>query len=256
MNYDSIQKAVFLSRPNRFIARILLNGEEKICHVKNTGRCKELLIPGCEIYVQEFPDSVLPKGSKEDAKEPSLKKRRKTSYDLISVQKGDRLINMDSLAPNKVAAELLPSLFPTLLRYRTEKCYGDSRFDFAGDYIPLNNSEGIPGEDTIRSFFLEVKGVTLEQNGTVLFPDAPTARGSKHLTELVKAKNEGYDAAALFIIQMENVTCFRPNEAMDPAFALSLRRAAEAGVRLLAYDCHVTPDSITPRERVPIFLSE
>ena len=238
-----------MERPNRFIARIMLDGEEKICHVKNTGRCKELLIPGSEIYVQEFPEALT--GSPGDlpntAQNGQKKSYRSTAYDLIAVRKGTRLINMDSLAPNKAAAELLPALFPGLISYSAEQRYGDSRFDLAGEYAQNGK---------VKKFFLEVKGVTLEQDGVVLFPDAPTERGRKHLEELAKAVSEGYDACILFLIQMENVKYFSPNAATDPAFALALRNANAAGVRLFAYDCFVTPDSISTKERVPIRLAD
>ncbi len=226
MQYENIRKAVFLSRPNRFIAHIEMDGEEKICHVKNTGRCKELLQPGAEIYVQEF-DSP----------------RRKTAFDLIAVQKGERLVNMDAVAPNIVFGEYLAAgglgFLPSLIR--PECRHGDSRFDF---YF----------EHGGRKAFAEVKGVTLEEEGVVRFPDAPTQRGLKHLHGLMDCVKEGYEAYAVFIIQMAKVRHFEPNDKTHPAFGEALRRASAAGVKLLALDCAVTPDTLTADRLVDIIL--
>ena len=207
MQYGKILPARFLSRPNRFVARVEAEGEELVCHVKNTGRCRELLVPGATVWLEESPN-------------PS----RKTKFDLIAVEKGDRLINMDAQAPNKVREGL------TLLR--PETTYGSSRFDF---YWESSKSRG----------FVEVKGVTLEEDGVVRFPDAPTLRGVKHLDELAKAREAGYEAAVCFVIQMENVRWFAPNDETHPEFGQALRRAAQAGVEILAMDCAVTPQSLT-----------
>ena len=229
MQYDKVKEAVFLSRPNRFIAKVLLDGQEETVHVKNTGRCKELLIPGTRVWL-----------SKSD------KKERKTQYDLIAVEKEGRLlINMDSQLPNAAAAEWLPGsgLFSPEAKLRREVAWGASRFDL---YV----------EDGDRKAFIEVKGVTLEQDGLARFPDAPTQRGVKHLRELAACLREGYEAYVLFVIQMQGVQAFAPNEATDPAFATSLRQAAEARVKILAYDCTVTPQSLQLRSPIPCMLTE
>lgn len=226
MTYDNIHEAVFLDRPNRFIAHILLNGQKQVCHVKNTGRCKELLLPGAEIYVQHSPNPA-----------------RKTAYDLIAVRKGQRLINMDAVAPNKVFGEWLsaggPGYVPELIR--PECVHGDSRFDF---YF----------EHGGRKAFAEVKGVTLEDDGVVRFPDAPTERGVKHLHGLIRCVQEGFEAYAVFIIQMKGVKYFEPNRATHPEFAEALIQAAQAGVKLLALDCDVEKDSLRAGDLVEIHL--
>ena len=226
MTYDNIHEAVFLDRPNRFIAHILLNGQTQVCHVKNTGRCKELLLPGAEIFVQH-----------------SANPARKTAYDLIAVRKGERLINMDAVAPNKVFGEWLsaggPGYVPELIR--PECIHGDSRFDF---YF----------EHGGRKAFAEVKGVTLEENGVVRFPDAPTERGVKHLHGLIRCVQEGFEAYAVFIIQMKGVKYFEPNRATHPEFAEALIQAARAGVKLLALDCDVEKDSLRAGDQVEIHL--
>lgn len=226
MHYERIHKAVFLSRPNRFIARIELGGAQQVCHVKNTGRCAELLLPGAEIYVQK-----------------SLNPARKTQYDLISVKKGDTLINMDSQAPNQVALEWLksPSSISPFSRVRPETTWEDSRFDFYLEY----------GE---QKAFMEVKGVTLEEQGVAMFPDAPTERGVKHIEGLCRCLEQGFSAYLLFVIQMKGITHFVPNDSTHPAFGDALRRAREKGVRLLAYDCNVTPDSLSLRNEIKIKL--
>lgn len=227
MQYKRIVPGRFLSRPNRFIARVEIGGNEEICHVKNTGRCKELLVPGATVWCQEFDSAT-----------------RKTKYDLIAVQKGRRLINMDSQAPNTAAREwLLRGGLGNIENLRSEVFHGDSRFDFA---FTLNG----------KPCFLEVKGVTLENNGVCAFPDAPTQRGVKHLKGLEQAANEGYGAYVLFVIQMEDVSYLHPNDATDPAFGAALRQAAAAGVQVLAVDCHVTQDTMTIHGPVSIKLQE
>lgn len=224
MKYDNIVKGVFIERPNRFIAICEINGKKEICHVKNTGRCKELLINGVTVYLEQ-----------------SNNPNRKTKYDLIAVQKGDRLINMDSQVVNKVALEFVPKLFNDIKKIKPEHKYGNSRFDI---YI----------ETETEKIFVEVKGVTLENDGVVRFPDAPTERGVKHLNELQKAVTEGYRAYVLFVIQMSDVKFFEPNRETHPQFADTLKQAKEKGVIPLAYDCVVTIDTIEIRKPVLIKL--
>ena len=226
MQYGKILPARFLSRPNRFVARVEAEGEELVCHVKNTGRCWELLVPGATVWLEESPN-------------PS----RKTKFDLIAVEKGDRLINMDAQAPNKVFGEWAAAggFREGLTLLRPETTYGSSWFDF---YWESSKSRG----------FVEVKGATLEEDGVVRFPDAPTLRGVKHLDELVKAHKSGYEAAVCFVIQMEDVRWFAPNDVTHPEFGQALRRAAQAGVEILAMDCAVTPQSLTMGKSVPIRL--
>ena len=216
MQYPNIAPAVFLSRPNRFAARVLLEGREETVHVKNTGRCRELLVPGARVWLTR-----------------SGNPNRKTAYDLIAAEKGDRLINMDAQAPNQVFGAWARSgrFVPGLTLLKAEQAHGDSRFDFyweAGD----------------RKGFLEVKGVTLERNGAVFFPDAPTERGVKHLHGLTACLAEGFEAAVCFVVQMENVAFFSPNDETHPAFGAALRAARGAGVQILALDCRVTPNSL------------
>lgn len=222
MKYENIVKGVFLERPNRFIAICEIDGKEEICHVKNTGRCRELLLKGVNVYLEK-----------------SSNPNRKTAYDLIAVQKGNRLINMDSQVVNKVAVEFIPELFNNIKYIKPEYKYGNSRFDI---YV----------ETEKEKIFVEVKGVTLEQDGVVRFPDAPTERGVKHLNELQKAVLEGYKAYVLFIIQMSDVDYFEPNRETHPQFADALKQAKENGVVPLAFDCEVTPDEIKIREPVLI----
>ena len=226
MHYPNIQQAVFLERPNRFIAHILVEGKEQLCHVKNTGRCKELLIPNTTIYVQHHDNP-----------------NRKTKYSLIAVQKGELLINMDSQVPNQIVAEWLKTgkLFPDLKLVKPETVFGSSRFDF---YL----------ETSQKKIFMEVKGCTLEQNGVVMFPDAPTQRGVKHIQELILAKQQGYDAYLIFVIQMKGARYFIPNRLTHPEFADVLLQAEKAGVNILAVDCMVMPDSIEIDQQVPIQL--
>lgn len=228
MNYDAVVAGHFLARPNRFIAYVEVGGEEIVAHVKNTGRCRELLVPGAVLHLQDW-------GPEHGG--------RKTRYDVIAVEKGSLLVNMDSQAPNKVFAEWAQSgrFLEGLTLLRPEVKWGNSRFDFAWE----------AGE---RRGFTEVKGVTLEENGHARFPDAPTQRGVKHLEELVLAKQGGYDAAVCFVLQMEGMRCFSPNDATHPAFGAALRRAAEAGVRVLAMECHVTAETLDITREVPVIL--
>lgn len=225
MTYANSHSGVFLSRPNRFIAHVELNGVPEICHVKNTGRCRELLIPGAQVFLER-------------AQNPA----RKTKYDLVAVYKGKRLINMDSQAPNKIFAEWVRAGgFPDVTLVRPEARYGNSRLDF---YIEAGG----------KKIFAEVKGVTLEEDGVALFPDAPTERGVKHLRELISCVREGYAAYAVFVIQMKGIRYFTPNARTHPGFAQALRDARDAGVTLLAFDCSVTPDTITPGDTIPVRL--
>ena len=220
MNYANMVSGTFLARPNRFIAYVDIAGQTETVHVKNTGRCKELLVPGTRVWCQE-------------ASSPA----RKTRFDLITVEKGGRLINMDSQAPNAAAKEwLLSGGFGEIEALRAETVHGDSRFDFS--FL----KDGTP-------WFLEVKGVTLEDGGHARFPDAPTERGVRHLHELMRAAELGHRATVFFVIQMEDVTDFAPNDATHPAFG-----AAAAGVRVAAYSCRVTPDSMTIHRPVPVVL--
>ena len=226
MHYSNMVPGIFHARPNRFIAHVEIDGEIQISHVKNTGRCRELLPPGAKVWCQE-----------------SNNPNRKTKYDLIAVQKGDRIINMDSQAPNIAAGEWLKSGgLGNVEQLRAETVHGDSRFDFS--FV----KDG-------QQCFLEVKGVTLENDGVCAFPDAPTERGTKHLRGLIQAAREGYGAFVLFVIQMADVKYLRPNDATDPAFAAALREAAENGVTVLAMDCGVTPDTMELRLPVLVRLS-
>lgn len=226
MKYHSIKQGRFVSRPNRFIAHVELDGEEVVCHVKNTGRCRELLVPGAAVWLEESDNPT-----------------RKTRFDLIGVDKGGRLINMDAQAPNRVFGEWAAAggFRGGLTLLRPETTFGNSRFDF---YWESSEQRG----------FVEVKGVTLEEDGVVLFPDAPTQRGVKHLEELMAARAAGYEATVCFVIQMRGVKCFRPNDRTHPQFGEVLRRAAQAGVEILAVDCTVERDRLEIRERVPIEL--
>lgn len=227
-----IKEGVFLSRPNRFIAYVMVDGREEKCHVKNTGRCRELLVPGCKVYLEE-----------------SENPNRSTRFDLVATEKkiGDSsiLINMDSQAPNSVVEEWLRKgeLFGEKIEVKREVTYSDSRFDFS-----ITDESG-------RITFLEVKGCTLEKNGVVMFPDAPTERGVKHVKELIKAKKEGYGAYILILVQMNGVKYFVPNWDTHPAFGEALREAKRNGVVILCYDSIVTSDSITLFKSVPIVLS-
>lgn len=223
MHYSNMVPGIFLSRPNRFIAHIEIDGQVEICHVKNTGRCRELLVPGAQVWCQR-----------------SENPNRKTKYDLITVKKGDRLINMDSQAPNIAAGQWLASGgLGAISELKAEYTHGDSRFDFS---FLLDG----------KRCFLEVKGVTLEHDGVCAFPDAPTERGVKHLKGLTKAAKEGYGAFVLFVIQMADVKYLRPHDETDPAFGAALREAAENGVTVLALDCGVTEDVM--QLRLPVLV--
>ena len=226
MKYGNITPAGFVCRQNRFVALVELNGKTEKVHVKNTGRCRELLQPGATVYLTKSDNTA-----------------RSTAYDLVAVKKGDRLINMDAQAPNRVVEEWLRSggLFADVKLLRPETVYGGSRFDF---YL----------ETDTEKVFLEVKGVTLEQEGTVRFPDAPSRRAVKHVEELIRAKGEGYKAYVMFVIQMEQADHFEPEWEIQPEFGEALCRAARAGVEILAYNCKVTPDSLAVNRPVPVRL--
>ncbi len=224
MEYQNIKEAIFLRRPNRFIAHVLIDGQEEIVHVKNTGRCRELLTEGARV--------ILEKGANPG---------RKTKYSIIAVYKGDILINMDSQVPNAAAEEALKkgrlSEIGVPDFVRREMAYGESRLDL---YYENNGRRG----------FIEVKGVTLEENGVAMFPDAPTQRGEKHVMELMRAREEGYEAGILFLIQMKGPYMFRPNRITDPKFAEALKRARGSGVKIMVYDSLVTENSILLDEKV------
>lgn len=226
MEYKRIKEGRFLERPNRFIAYVELFGKKETVHVKNTGRCKELLIKGTPVFLEESDNQA-----------------RKTRYDLVAVKKKDRLINMDSAAPNKAVGEWLQTggLFSDVRLLRAEKTYRHSRFDFYAE------TEG-------KKAFLEVKGVTLENDGVALFPDAPSERAVRHVEELMDAMAEGYDAYVIFVIQMQEVKYFTPNYETHPAFAIALQRAAKAGVHILAYDCQVWEQGMKIQKEVPVRL--
>jgi len=226
MQYHSIKKGIFHARPNRFIAHVEVDGAMEVVHVKNTGRCRELLVPGAVVYLEE-------------GRNPA----RKTKYDLIAVEKGDLLVNMDAQAPNKVFQEWAEAggFLPGLTLLRPETTWGSSRFDFYWE----------AGE---RRGFVEVKGVTLEDEGHARFPDAPTERGVKHLEELIRCQEEGYEAAVCFVIQMVGMKDFAPNDVTHPAFGAALRKAAAAGVRVLAQECMVTPETLTMAGPVTVRL--
>lgn len=226
MKYKDIHKAIFKSRPNRFIAICNVDGKDEICHVKNTGRCNELLIPNCTVFLEKSINPV-----------------RKTLYDLVAVMKGTVLFNIDSSAPNKVFQEWLKSgsLFNDIKLLKPETVYDKSRFDF---YL----------EHGDKKTFIEVKGVTLEENGVLLFPDAPTERGVKHINELCKAVQEGYEAYIVFIIQTDNAKHFTPNRKTDPQFANTLESAISKGVRVLCLSCKTTAEEITIADYVPVRL--
>lgn len=225
MKYGSMVPGRFLQRPNRFIAHVEIQNETQICHVKNTGRCRELLPPGAQVWC-------------EVAQNPA----RKTKFDLITVQKGHRLINMDSQAPNTAAREwLLAGGLGQIDNLRPETVHGGSRFDFSF------TKDG-------RPCLLEVKGVTLENDGVCAFPDAPTQRGARHLRHLAQAVQEGYGAYVLFVIQMSDVQYLHPNDTTDPEFGAALRQAHAAGVQVLAMDCRVEINSMTIDKPVAVIL--
>lgn len=230
MTYKNITEGTFLSRPNRFIARVDIDGRVHTVHVKNTGRCKEILKEGARVFLTKSDNPL-----------------RKTEYDLVAAEKetenGTLLINIDSQIPNAAAEEFLhsSSLFSPDALIRREVTYGNSRFDL---FI----------EDKGEKIFMEVKGVTLEKDGAALFPDAPTVRGIKHINELIRAKEEGFGAYILFIIQMKGVHCFSPNKEMHPEFAAALKNALKAGVNILAFDCEITKDSVTVKDPVKTII--
>lgn len=232
MKYHQIIKATFIERPNRFVAYCEIAGEKEKVHVKNTGRCKELLVPGATVYLEEGHNP-----------------NRKTRYSLVAVEKGDLLINMDSQVPNQVVEEglksgqvKLPGIEGTFELIKREQTYGKSRFDF---YIETTKSEQI---------FIEVKGVTLEEEGIVKFPDAPTTRGVKHVEELIVATHEGYHCFVLFIVQMDRAKYFTPHEKRHPEFANALRKAYTEGVGILAYTCQVAVDGLEINQQLPVCL--
>lgn len=224
MEYKNTVKGIFKNRPNRFIANVIINEKEEIVHVKNTGRCKELLIEGVTVILEESDNT-----------------NRKTKYSLISVYKGEKLINMDSQSPNSVFAEALIDgkikEIGSVDFLKREVKYNNSRFDI---YYEKNNKKG----------FIEVKGVTLEENGVVMFPDAPTERGTKHILELIEAKKEGYDVGIAFVVQMKDVKYFTPNKERDKKFYDALYKAYKEGVNIYVYDCIVTENSITLDKKV------
>lgn len=225
MRYENMVPGIFSDRPNRFIAHVQIDGITQTVHVKNTGRCRELLPRGAKVWCEKSQNPA-----------------RKTGFDLIAVEKGGYIINMDSQAPNKAAQEwLLSGGLGSIECLRPETVHGDSRFDFSF------TKDGIP-------CFLEVKGVTLENNGICAFPDAPTERGAKHLRGLIRAAAEGYSAYVLFVIQMSPVKRLCPNDATDPEFGRALRDAAAGGVHILAMDCETTPGSMVIRSPVPVIL--
>lgn len=226
MQYENIRPAVFRSRPNRFIAKVEIDGQEETVHVKNTGRCKELLVPGRTVWLEKGTNS-----------------NRKTKYDLVAVDKDGLLVNMDAQAPNKVFAEWANAgnFVPGLTLLRPETSWGKSRFDF---YWEAGGRRG----------FVEVKGCTLEEDGYCRFPDAPTERGVKHLNELAACMSDGYEAAVCFVIQMEGMKQFSPNDATHPAFGDALRAAHAAGVQVLAVGCHVEPDRLEITHAIPVVL--
>lgn len=226
MHYGTIKQGIFNSRPNRFIAHVEVDGNLEICHVKNTGRCKELLQPGAVVYVEEQDSPT-----------------RKTKFSLITVEKDSYLINMDSQAPNQAVEEWLPrsGLFQNITKIKREVKYHNSRFDL---YVEADG----------KRCFLEVKGVTLEQNGVVSFPDAPTERGAKHLQELCDCIADGYEAYVVFVIQMQPVQYFTPNRERDPNFTAALEKAKASGVNILAVDCKITPDTMEIDQFIPVHL--
>ena len=224
MKYDHMVPGAFLDRPNRFIALVEINGADTVCHVKNTGRCRELLRPGAAVYLERSENPA-----------------RRTAFDLIAVDKDGLLVNMDAQAPNRVFGEFARTFDPTAVDVKPEFVYGASRLDFC-----LTTPAGL--------HLVEVKGVTLEENGHARFPDAPTERGVKHLHELMRAVTEGHRATVFFVLQMAGMTDFAPNDDTHPAFGAALRQAAEAGVHVAAYGCRVTPDTLELDRPVPVIL--
>ena len=228
MIYQNIKKAIFIERPNRFIAYVKLGEEIVKCHVKNTGRCKELLVPGAEVFLEDHGDRT----------------DRKTRYSLVKVRKNGRMINMDSQAPNQIVFEWLKNggLYQDITFLKKEQKFGNSRFD-----IYYERGNGTKG-------FVEVKGVTLEEKNIARFPDAPTERGLKHIYELIEAHKAGYEANVLFVVQMESIERFEPNYTTHKEFGEALKTAAEQGVHIYAVDCHVTETEVWAKSFIPIAL--
>ena len=224
MHYQNVRAAKFIDRPNRFIAYVELDGSVETVHVKNTGRCRELLVPGCTVYLE--------KGTNPN---------RKTAYDLIAVEKGSSLINMDAQAPNRAFGEWARNLEPGIVSVRPEVFFEHSRLDFL-----LETERG--------KHYVEVKGVTLESGGHVYFPDAPTERGVRHLHTLTRAVEQGYRATVFFVVQMGDVLDFAPNDETHPAFGQALRQAAKAGVQVRAFCCRVTPEEMEIDREIPVIL--
>ncbi len=226
MKYNNIYKAKFIKRLNRFVAEVELDGERILCHVKNTGRCKELLKEGVTVYLEK-----------------SDKPERKYPFSLVTVKKGERLVNMDSQAPNKAVFEWLKegNVFKNITLIKPECAYGKSRFDFYFEYGG-------------KKAYIEVKGVTLENDGAVSFPDAPTQRGTKHINELCECVKEGYEAYIMFVVQMKDVLYFTPNAENDPDFARALIKARGKGVQILCYDSEVTENGLSIKDKIVIKL--
>ena len=226
MQYPHVISGRFVARPNRFVARVETAAGEETVHVKNTGRCRELLIPGVTVYLSRSGNPA-----------------RKTAFDLIAVEKGNRLINLDAQAPNQVFAEWAASggFLPEVTALRREYVYGDSRLDFC-----LETPEG--------RHLVEVKGVTLEEGGRAFFPDAPTQRGVRHIRELIRAAEKGLDATLFFVVQMNDIASMSPNDRTHPAFGEALREAAAAGVRICAGTCRVGPDRLELDRPVPVIF--
>lgn len=260
MRYQSITHGVFISRPNRFLAQVEIAGQVHTVHVKNTGRCRELLVPGAKVILEHHVDFA--------------ETGRKTEFSLVGVYKGEILINMDSQAPNQAAREWLKQsgwlrqsgglqlggrlkrsgrLKQRIIDVRREVKYGNSRFDLA---FQIENRDEAGDVTKIMPAFMEVKGVTLERHGTAMFPDAPTERGVKHLLELKEAVSQGYQAYVLFVIQMKGVKEFRPNHETHEEFARTLKMVSDAGVQVMAYDCLVREDGFCIDQPVPVCLGE
>ncbi|MBQ5781305.1 MAG: DNA/RNA nuclease SfsA [Spirochaetaceae bacterium] len=242
MLYKKIRKAIFLQRPNRFIAQVEIDGEVETVHVKNTGRCKELLLPNAVVYLSESDNP-----------------QRKTRFDLVAVEKtlesshGDKkiIVNLDSQAPNKVAAHWIENNrrdYPEIIKLKSEYTLGKSRFDF---FLEYRDARG-----QIRQQLVEVKGCTLEKDGVAMFPDAPTLRGLKHVSEITRFRQNGeYEGLILIIVQMEGCRYFTPNRETHPEFAQALEDASNSGVKVTAVECSVTPSSLTPKSEIPCILT-
>ncbi len=227
MVYSNIKEAVFIKRPNRFVAHVLLEEREEICHVKNTGRLGELLVQGAKVYISESDNPA-----------------RKTKYSLIAVEKDGIIYNIDSQAPNQLVLEWVKEgrFMPGITYVKPEKTYQKSRFDF---YMETED----------KKLFMEVKGVTLNQDGIGFFPDAPTERGRKHVLELCKAVEDGYEAYIVFVVKFGTAKGFSPNTVRHPDFAAMLKEAGEKGVHIMAVRCSVKPEEITIENEIPCFLS-